>query len=350
MENDYQKETHRYNKCVEDLIEDAEIEAELEAESKIRSKNTRLFLISIVGIGLLFIIYLGLNIPFEEQKNSVIEDTQATRSLAEAKPIPFLRPVESTKILGRTKNKEADVPTIKRVFESPKSLLKTKKENSALKNRKKSENFDIAKLQIKTKPSNEKKSVPRKKIKTLVKKVAIKVRSKSDSKIGRKPTPRKPKIITTQKGFFVQVGVFSQKSNAYKLIKLLKEKGLNPAIKNRITKRLVNTVFVGHYKDKKSTTEHFEELRQAGFNPSLKEQSKNNYTFILGEFKTESQADMLRNKLSLKGFLSGMKKSKKETTNYVVQLGAFQTKDEARSKQTKMKKLGYKKTFIRTIS
>ena len=41
-------ELTKYNKRIEDLIEDAEIEAELEAEYRIRSKNTRLILIALI--------------------------------------------------------------------------------------------------------------------------------------------------------------------------------------------------------------------------------------------------------------------------------------------------------------
>ena len=37
------EETKKYNKHLDDLIENAEIEAEMEAEKKIRSKNSRVF-------------------------------------------------------------------------------------------------------------------------------------------------------------------------------------------------------------------------------------------------------------------------------------------------------------------
>ena len=54
-------ELNKYNKRIEDLIEDAEIEAELEAESRVRSKNTRLLLISLIGFACLIMVYLGVN-------------------------------------------------------------------------------------------------------------------------------------------------------------------------------------------------------------------------------------------------------------------------------------------------
>jgi len=51
-------EWRKYNKHMDDMIDDAEIEAEMEAEKKIRSKNSRLFTISIIGIALLALVFL----------------------------------------------------------------------------------------------------------------------------------------------------------------------------------------------------------------------------------------------------------------------------------------------------
>ena len=56
-----QQDTKKYKKHINDLIEDAEIEAEMEAEKKIRSKNSRVFSISMFGFGLLALVYLQIN-------------------------------------------------------------------------------------------------------------------------------------------------------------------------------------------------------------------------------------------------------------------------------------------------
>ncbi len=55
------EEINKYHKRIDDLIEDAEIEAEIEAEKKIRSKNSRMFSISMIGIGLLGLVYFQVN-------------------------------------------------------------------------------------------------------------------------------------------------------------------------------------------------------------------------------------------------------------------------------------------------
>ena len=55
------EEIIKYHKRIDDLLEDAEIEAEMEAEKKIRSKNSRVFSISMAGITLLALVYFQVN-------------------------------------------------------------------------------------------------------------------------------------------------------------------------------------------------------------------------------------------------------------------------------------------------
>ena len=59
--NEPPEEINKYHKRIDDLIEDAEIEAEIEAEKKIRSKNSRMFSISMIGIVLLGLVYFQVN-------------------------------------------------------------------------------------------------------------------------------------------------------------------------------------------------------------------------------------------------------------------------------------------------
>lgn len=346
MATDYPEETNRYNKRVEDLIEDAEIEAELEAEHKIRSKNTRLFLISLVGAGLLLFIYLGVNMPFEEQTSPPPEKPQVARNPAEAKPIPLPLNPPKPAVSKPATQKAIGVPAETNLFQPPENP----KNISAAKNNKAVKKPAEAKTKAPAagKPVVAKKNVAKAKIKTSVKKVAARKTRTPIAKAGNKPKPKKRTDPLPQKGYWVQVGVFSIKTNADRFVKMLKAKGLDPAIQSRPTHRLMNVVFVGSYKSKNSTREPFAELKQAGFNPTLKKDG-NRYTFILGKFKTRDQANLLQDRLSLKGFLSGTKKLKMPSTNYVVQLGTFRTKEEARSTRDKMEHLGYKKAFIRTV-
>ena len=55
-------ETNKYNNHINELILNAEIEAEMAAEKKIRSKNSKIFLISIIGFGLLGLVFFQIKI------------------------------------------------------------------------------------------------------------------------------------------------------------------------------------------------------------------------------------------------------------------------------------------------
>ena len=142
MENYYSKEINRYNKRVEDLIEDAEIEAEIEAETKVRSKNTQLFLIFIIGMGLLIFIYLGVNIPFEEKQLSVSKEVQISRNQTEPKPIPFLKPIESITESKKTRTKKVGISAEKNIFKSPRNAVKIQEEKLAIKDKAIKENLE----------------------------------------------------------------------------------------------------------------------------------------------------------------------------------------------------------------
>ena len=69
------KEITNYHKRIDDLFEDAEIEAEMEAEKKIRSKNSRMFSISMTGIALLALVYFQVN---HQSTVTPVESAKAT--------------------------------------------------------------------------------------------------------------------------------------------------------------------------------------------------------------------------------------------------------------------------------
>ena len=68
-------EWKKYNKRMDDMIDDAEIEAEIEAERKIRSKNSKLLTISIIGIAFLTLIFLKV------QQYSDLSKTRAGKKI-----------------------------------------------------------------------------------------------------------------------------------------------------------------------------------------------------------------------------------------------------------------------------
>ena len=97
---------NKYKKHINDLIEDAEIEAEMEAKKKIRSKNSRVFSISMLCLGLLALVYSQINSPSPLETKSEKKDTAILRVSTEsaeeklAKQVPVLE-IENTKKYGR---------------------------------------------------------------------------------------------------------------------------------------------------------------------------------------------------------------------------------------------------------
>lgn len=330
MSSEITEETYKYSKQVEDLIENAEIEAELEAENQIRSKHTKLFMISAIGIGSLIFVYWGINSKPEEPQLPLWEEPQVVEEsyvLPQPKPIPF--PVNNNGMMGFA-SKEIQRPP----QQNPEQTIQRQVTPVSL-------NREIQAPRPPATPAvMPKKVAPAKTKKSTLKSVPL-PKTKSVPVLNE-ANPGKPGEV-----YIVQAGAFSVKRNAELLARKLKTKGLNAAIQTRPSQKLMSIVSAGAFEDEEASRESFQALKDAGFNPKLKKNGNGVYTFILGKFKTKSQAETLQDTLSVKGFLSSMNQLNVDTTNYVVQLGRFRTEDEARSTQKKMAELGFKKTFIK---
>ena len=191
-----EQDTNKYKKHINDLIEDAEIEAEMEAKKKIRSKNSRVFSISMLGLGLLALVYTQINSPsttgtiLEKKDIALLKVPTETAEEKLAKQVPILE-IESTQI----KFKEA---------KTQKSMVEPAK-------------ITFAK---KTTPNDKKKVSPP----TLNKIKKPSQTTKSALKI------KKPALPKTSPRFFVQTGAFSQKKNAEASMKKLQSEGFSPLI------------------------------------------------------------------------------------------------------------------------
>jgi cell division protein FtsN len=212
-------ETKKYNKHLDDLIQNAEIEAEMEAGKKIRSKNSRIFSISVFGFGLLALVYFQIN----------------SNKASEA-PIPLNKQIKSIE------DKLAkQVP----IVEDGSSNISAPK----LKN-----NVAPAEIRLKTKlPPNLKTKAP----------------SKPQKKTTKSITKSKPKIKTTSitnTRFFVQTGAFSSKKNAETALKKLKLKGFSPLI-HILSKGNSKTYLVqlGVFSKKEKAKLAQEKLARAGY-------------------------------------------------------------------------------------
>ncbi len=319
------EEINKYNKRIDDLIEDAEIEAEMEAEKNIRSKNSRMFSISMIGIGLLGLVYSQVNhqtpvTPVESEKEAQAKKPEtAEESLAKQVPvvedgssgsnIPIAQPSGPvTPIVGPnpflTPSKTKSTPTRAKGTKSPAKIQQTKKT-------------------------------------TQVDKVSTSAKPKSISK----NTPSVTKSESSR--FYIQAGAFGVRKNAESLVKQLKGKGFSPSIQTRSQKLNWHVVTVGSFTNKKAGSGTLKELTRNGFEASYYKSSKNSFNLKVGQFKNLQDAQKVQDRLSIKGFLSESHKANVPVKTYMVQLGVFPSREKARLTQEKLARAGYPKTFLR---
>jgi len=213
-------DTKKYKKHINDLIEDAEIEAEMEAEKKIRSKNSRVFLISIFSFGLLSLVYLQINsrttqvaVPDEEKTAHINTQTKSVEEklIKQVSINNFVEPVKTTPAKISNLSREPKV---------------------------------TAKFEKKIKETNKtSKSLAKKTIANLA-----------------KPNTR----------FFIQTGAFFQKKNAEISAKKLQAKGFSPLI-HAVTQNNTKTYLVqlGVFPNKEKTKLAQEKLARAGYTKTI---------------------------------------------------------------------------------
>jgi cell division protein FtsN len=320
MEDQELEQDKTYHKSIDSLIEDAEIEAEIEAEKKVRSKNTRLLTISLVGVALIGFIYWQVsettftkNITTEALPE--LEEPKPVEEIAVAEPKPApVAPAEPEALPAKiTKNVEPEVAKADPVEPTPAVEKIIKKEEPV-----------VAK-ELPKEPA------PQPIVKAVVPQPA------------KIQTPETP----APKKYFVQLGTFSIQDNAKGLVKQLKVKGFNPSIQIRSGRAEKHIVFVGGFSTKESGSQALNDLKSKGFNSAMEKLDDNSYTIVLGKFATASQAETLRDKLSFEGFLSSSRVSKVSHIVYMVQLGAFDGMRQSKMVQKKVGRAGFNDSFIR---
>jgi cell division protein FtsN len=214
------EETKKYNKHIDDLIENAEIEAEMEAEKKIRSKNSRVFSISMFGFGLLALVYLQINGLKTPEAPAPAVDKQIESAEAKlAKQVPIVEDGSSN----------IPVPELKNIV-APAEI----------------------KLREKSPPTRKPKASSRSQKKTT--KSTIKTKAKLKT------------ISPTNTRFFVQTGAFSSKKNAEVSMKKLQAKGFSP-LTHVVSKGKTKTYLVqlGVFSNKEKAKLAQEKLARAGY-------------------------------------------------------------------------------------
>ena len=314
--NEPPEEINKYHKRIDDLIEDAEIEAEIEAEKKIRSKNSRMFSISMIGIVLLGLVYFQVNhqtaiSPVEPAKEAQAKKPETAEDRL-AKQVPVVEDGSSS------------IPV-------PPSARLT--------------NPFITPPKAKT-PSKSKNITPPTAIKEVRKSPKIeKVSSSPKPKSSPKKIPSPAKRETLR--FFIQAGAFSVKKNAESFLKQLQAKGFAPSIQTRSQKIKQHVITVGNFTNTKSGDNMLKELTSKGFNSSFYKNPNNSFSLKVGQFQNLKDAQKLQDRLSLKGFLSDSHKANAPAKTYIVQLGVFPDREKALLTQEKLARKGYPKTFLR---
>ena len=213
------EETKKYNKHIDDLIENAEIEAEIEAEKKIRSKNSRVFSISMFGFALLALVYLQINgLKTPEAPAPVSKKIESSEDKL-AKQVPIVE------------DRSSNIPVLE------------------LKN-------TVAPAEIKLKE----KTPPTRKPKA-----SSKFKKKA-TKSTIKPKAKIKTVSPTNTRFFVQTGAFSSKENADISMKKLQEKGFSPlthVVSKGKTK--IYLVQLGVFPNKEKAKLAQEKLARAGY-------------------------------------------------------------------------------------
>ena len=169
--------------------------------------------------------------------------------------------------------------------------------------------------------------------------------------IAIKPKANKQKPFSTSTAiseYYIQLGAFSVKRNAYTLTKELKEKGLTADIQSRPGTKQKFTVFVGEFKDEISSRGMAKDLKRSGFSPKLESYGKNQFSFTLKQFTDIVSAKKFQDELSIKGFLSSVKKYGGKPETHIVRLGKYQTQTKAKKALSQIKSLGFK-GFIKKI-
>lgn len=305
------KEVSKYQKRIDDLIEDAEIEAEMEAEKKIRSKNSRMFSISMIGIGLLGLVYFQVNHQASvDSAKETLAKKPATAEERLAKQVPVVEDGSSSSSIPIPKSINPSKPLENPFLTTPKAKSTPPKTKA-----------------VKKAPPVEKKS----------------------SSPKPKSSAKKTAPISASKGsqFYIQVGAFGVKNNAESLVKKLKGKGFSPSIQTRVKKANLHIVTVGNFANTKAGDNKLKELTSKGFNASYYKNSKNSFSLKVGQFRNIKDTQKAQDDLSLKGFLSESHKADVPVKTYMVQLGVFPSREKARLTQEKLARAGYSKTFLR---
>ena len=334
-------------KKIDDLILDAEIEAQAEINKKLRSNNTRMLLLVLVGVGLVYALYSGVQNQTIPIPSFLTEETQVAIAPPAPKPTPIPFPVTesapATETTAPSLN-EAQGENLNPLENEVMSMI----QNNLGKPGEAATDLEPEPAEpfLMDSPRAKRTSLPAP-AQPMLNPVA------KSSKITTEPfTPQSaaPRLTAAQSEFFIQVGAFSVKTNADRVIKKLMSGGFSPLVQTRTTRSSMHVVFIGGFADKESPQNMITELRVKGLNPTLKKNDNGSYSVILGKERSKERAEGFKQKLTKQGIFTSMKQMKMDTRMFIVRVEGFENNTNALRGQKKLETLGYRGTLIRKKS
>ena len=281
----------KYNRRLNNLLDDAKIKNVWETKKRIRTKNSKLAIISAIAISLIVLIAIQNKQYFNSPLSSF-----------------------SKKASGASNDEFS---------------LKPSAEKTGFRDHQPTTNKNKKHVSDQTIQSREDKIIP------FVKKQSI-----TDQ-----PLLEKNSILTQRKEFFIQIGAFSIKDNATKLVKKLKSIGSKAEIHIRNVKSTQHQVSSGNYTQKDHAASSSTKIKALGFNPTIK---KNGFVYILelGLFTKKKDATVFAMKLKNNGLNPSQKIVTINQKVYIVRSKGIATENKARQTRKNLINHGYKNSFI----
>jgi cell division protein FtsN len=355
---------HKTIRKIDDLILDAEQEAQAEIDQKLRSNNTRMLLLVLIGVGLFYMVINGpqnLSIPmpsFLTDEPRVAEAPLAPGPIP--KPIPFL-------VGESTPAPEAGTPSVPAQPEATGqdlSPLENEVMSMIQKNLEAPEQGNSEAVAEPAEPASpgEPKSpvftsrspfapeTGNAQVPAAPKAPAMAATPNIEAPFKSAPSTSALRLTAAQSRYFIQVGAFSVKSNADRVIKRLMSGGFSPLVQTRTTRSSMYVVFIGGFADESSPQNMISELRKKGLNPVLKKNDNGSHSIILGQERSKPKAESLREDLTRRGIFTSLKQMKMDSRIYIVRVGNFDSNTSAVQNQKKIENMGYTGTLIRKKS
>jgi len=325
----------KFLKRIDELIDESELEAMAEIDKQIRSKNTKSALILMTLIGLAAILYLGIQNEMVPGLNSESEvaSTQPATTLPESTP----ESTTSVPVAPETSSMEKEAQVVPPPTPMAEDKSGVDMEEQAIK----AISQALINLDESETATDENNTVPE----TLV---AI-----------EEPAPKKemvpemeevPAVKTPAPGnYYVQVGAFSVKSNADRMVTRLQKAGMTTQISINEGKASLYTVYIGGFNSPQEADYLLNELQRKGYSVSLVPDGEKTYALVLEKSTGKAKAEKLQAKLGRDGIFTNVKQMKVSTPIYVVRVGGFASDSVAKEYQKKLESLGYAKTLVRNI-